>query len=71
MSNFTKTGSQTGELAELTDAELDLVFGGKITPITEQVNGGGNTPNGQANGVPEVTVAAENPAGHRPPGQQP
>jgi len=31
-------------------------------------NGGGNTPNGNANGVPTV---AENPAGNRPPGQQP
>jgi hypothetical protein len=58
-------------LRELTDVELDQVSGGKITPVTEQVNGGGNTPNGQANGVPEVVVAADNPAGHRPPGQQP
>jgi len=33
---------------------------------TLQVNGGGNTPNGQANGVPTVAV---NPAGHEPPGQ--
>ena len=29
-----------------------------------QTNGGGNTPNGQANGIP-----ATNPAGHAPPGQ--
>jgi hypothetical protein len=29
-----------------------------------QVNGGGNTPNGNANGIP-----ATNPAGHAPPGQ--
>jgi len=35
----------------------------KITTI--HVNGGGNTPNGNANGVPTV---AENPAGHQPPG---
>jgi len=31
-----------------------------------QINGGGNTPNGNANGVPETNV---NPAGHAPPGQ--
>ena len=31
-----------------------------------QVNGGGNTPNGNANGVPTTAV---NPAGHEPPGQ--
>ena len=30
------------------------------------VNGGGNTPNGNANGVPTI---ATNPAGHAPPGQ--
>jgi hypothetical protein len=44
----------------LSDAELDHVHGGKIT----QVNGGGNIPNGNANGVPHV-----NPAGQEPPGQ--
>jgi hypothetical protein len=33
-----------------------------------QTNGGGNTPNGNANGVP---VVATNPAGNLPPGQQP
>ena len=31
-----------------------------------QINGGGNTPNGQANGVPTTNL---NPAGHAPPGQ--
>lgn len=36
----------------------------RIAPAIVQVNGGGNTPNGNANGVP-----AENPAGHEPPGQ--
>jgi hypothetical protein len=36
------------------------------TITTIQVNGGGNTPNGNANGVPTVSV---NPAGHAPPGQ--
>ena len=45
---------------ELNDEQLDQVTGGKIT----QTNGGGNTPNGNANGVPRT-----NPAGHEPPGQ--
>ena len=31
-----------------------------------QINGGGNTPNGNAHGVPTTYV---NPAGHAPPGQ--
>ena len=31
-----------------------------------QINGGGNIPNGQANGVPTTYL---NPAGHAPPGQ--
>jgi len=40
----------------------------RIAPAitTIHVNGGGNTPNGNANGVPEESV---NPAGHLPPGQ--
>lgn len=38
----------------------------KITPVKE--NGGGKTPNGQANGVPTVN---KNPAGAFPPGQNP
>jgi len=37
-----------------------------ITPV--QINGGGNTPNGNANGVPVTNL---NPAGHAPPGQNP
>jgi len=36
----------------------------RIAPAIVAVNGGGNTPNGEANGVPR-----ENPAGHAPPGQ--
>ena len=36
----------------------------RIAPTILQVNGGGNVPNGNANGVP-----ASNPAGHEPPGQ--
>jgi len=36
----------------------------RIAPAILQVNGGGNVPNGNANGVP-----ASNPAGYEPPGQ--
>jgi hypothetical protein len=36
----------------------------RIAPTIVQVNGGGNVPNGNANGVPAV-----NPAGSAPPGQ--
>jgi len=36
----------------------------RIAPTIAQVNGGGNVPNGEANGVP-----ASNPAGNEPPGQ--
>jgi hypothetical protein len=35
----------------------------RIAPGIVAVNGGGNTPGGQANGVPRL-----NPAGHAPPG---
>jgi 1-pyrroline-5-carboxylate dehydrogenase len=61
------------ELRVLSDAELDHVHGGTIEPVEisrSQLNGGGNTPNGNANGVP-VTIVTEdqNPAGHAPPGQ--
>jgi hypothetical protein len=35
----------------------------RIAPTILAVNGGGNTPNGNANGVPRL-----NPAGHEPPG---
>ena len=35
----------------------------RIAPKILQVNGGGNVPNGEANGVP-----ASNPAGHEPAG---
>lgn len=35
----------------------------RIAPAIVAVNGGGNTPNGNANGVPRL-----NPAGHAPPG---
>ena len=36
----------------------------KITTV--HVNGGGNTPKGEANGVPSEN---QNPSGHAPPGQ--
>jgi hypothetical protein len=36
----------------------------RIAPTITQVNGGGNVPNGNANGVP-----FSNPAGQQPPGQ--
>ena len=49
--------------AELSDADLDQVTGGKITPV--RVNGGGNTPNSNANGVPTLNL---NPNEHAPPG---
>jgi len=56
-------------LRELTGAELNQVHGGKITPVTEQINGGGNIPKGNANGVEPVITGFENPTGFKPPGQ--
>jgi hypothetical protein len=53
--------TKASELRLLSDGELDHVHGGT------QVNGGGNTPNGNANGVP-VTTVNQNPAGFAPPG---
>jgi hypothetical protein len=47
-------------VVELTNTELDLVHGGKIS----HENNGGNTPGGNAFGVPH-----QNPAGQEPPGQ--
>lgn len=51
-------------MRELKLKELKRVSGGAITAVKE--NGGGNTPQGQANGVPTYY---ENPTGKRPPGQ--
>jgi hypothetical protein len=48
------------EPVKLNDVQLDQVVGGVIT----QTNGGGNIPNGKANGIP-----ATNPTGFAPPGQ--
>jgi len=56
------------EPVKLTQDQMDNVVAGKITTTTTQVNGGGNTPQGQANGVPTTTVST-NPAGSAPPGQ--
>jgi hypothetical protein len=50
-------------LRELTEKEIQQVSGGTISPVKE--NGGGNTPKGEANGVPTVF---KNPAGHEPGG---
>ena len=52
------------EVKRFTVRKLEERIAPKITTL--QVNGGGNTPNGNANGVPTVAV---NPAGHQPPGQ--
>ena len=47
---------------------LSMSFGGvAFAKITDtQVNGGGKTPSGKANGVPTVST---NPTGKAPPGQ--
>jgi hypothetical protein len=50
-------------MRDLLDSELRHVSGAKITPV--KVNGGGNTPKGEANGVPSEN---QNPAGSAPPG---
>jgi hypothetical protein len=49
---------------KLGKVQMEKVVAGRITTI--QVNGGGNTPNGNANGVPTVSV---NPVLFPPPGQ--
>ena len=57
------TEAKNVELRELSEEEIEAVAGGKITE--HQINGGGNEPNGQANGIPEVFL---NPAGNAPGG---
>ena len=52
-------GTQKQPAAKLTKAEMAKIVAGKIT----KVNGGGQTPKGEANGVPN-----KNPAGHEPGG---
>jgi hypothetical protein len=57
---------------QLSKAQLDQVVAGAITTTTTttQLNGGGQTPQGAANGVPIVTTTVStNPAGSAPPGQ--
>jgi hypothetical protein len=58
----------SAEPVTMTGQQLDQVVAGKITTTTTQTNGGGNTPQGNANGVPTVTIST-NPAGKAPPGQ--
>jgi hypothetical protein len=36
----------------------------RIAPKILQVNGGGNVPNGEANGIPSSNPAGHEPAGH-------
>ena len=36
----------------------------RIAPTIVAVNGGGNTPNGEANGVPRLNPADNEPPGH-------
>ena len=57
-------GAAGAEPVKLTKQQMAAVTAGSIT--TTQINGGGNTPKGTANGVPTVSV---NPAGSAPPGQ--
>ena len=52
------------EPVKLSTEQLDGIVAGTIS--SEQINGGGHTPNGNANGVPTTNV---NPAGKAPPGQ--
>jgi hypothetical protein len=50
----------SAEPMKLDSMQLDRIVAGAIS----KTNGGGNTPQGNANGIP-----ATNPAGHAPPGQ--
>jgi hypothetical protein len=59
---FSVTAS--AEPVKLSKDQMDKIVAGAITDV--KVNGGGNTPNGTANGVPTVSL---NPAGKAPPGQ--
>jgi hypothetical protein len=58
----------SAEPVKLTEQQLDQVVAGAITTTITQVNGGGQTPQGNANGVPTVTIST-NPTGKAPPGQ--
>ena len=56
--------NQTPKKSRFNATRLEERIAPAITTL--HVNGGGNTPNGNANGVPTTAV---NPAGHAPPGQ--
>lgn len=56
-------GTAMAQPVKLDKAQMDQVVAGKITPV--QINGGGNTPQGNANGVPTTNV---NPNDKPPPG---
>src|SRR5215212_2219237 len=43
---------------------LSMSFGGVAFAKITQVNGGGQTPNGEANGVPSTNPAGHEPGGH-------
>jgi hypothetical protein len=62
------TGAASAEPVKLSKEQMATVTAGAITTTTTQTNGGGNTPNGSANGVPTVS-SSTNPAGSAPPGQ--
>jgi len=55
---------QNGKSTKFRIEKLEERIAPAITTI--HVNGGGNTPSGNANGVPTTSV---NPAGHAPAGQ--
>lgn len=61
-------GAANAEPVKLSNDQMAKITAGAITTTSSQLNGGGNTPNGTANGVPTVTVST-NPAGSAPPGQ--
>jgi hypothetical protein len=60
--HFIKEGGETMKKEKEIRLEIDELEE-RIAPSIVTVNGGGNTPNGGANGVPSL-----NPAGHEPPG---
>ena len=59
-------GAATAHPVKLSKDQMAKVTAGG-TWTTSQVNGGGNTPNGNANGVPTTTY---NPGGNAPPAKQ-
>lgn len=57
------------ESVTLTSAQMDSVTAGKLVVNETQTNGGGNTPKGDANGVPVVTTNTTKGNGNAPPGK--